>query len=354
MTITPFTEDEEKIDYEKLIKEFGTKPISTIKTLPDTNSFDKGLVFSHRDFDKYMNQIKKKVSILSGINASGPLHIGHFITFRFSLEMQKKYKMPVYLPISDDESYVTKKINNQEEGMKNAKLIASQLFAMGFDKKLTKIFIHQDYTKIYNFAIKLGRSYTLSTLKATYGFTDSTNSGLMFYPAIQAADVLFPQKHIGKHYTLVPIGIDQDPHIRLARDIAEKHGFIKPATVHMKYIPGLTGGKMSVSKGNGILLNEDPKKAAKMCMKALTGGRETLEEQKKKGGEPSKCVVFEYLNALFYSTKEVKNLEKKCKSGKIMCGECKKNLAKHMEKFLTDFQKKTNKELKDVDKNLFH
>jgi tryptophanyl-tRNA synthetase len=289
--------------------------------------------------------------ILTGFNASGSIHLGHKLTFDTVIFLQKKYKIPVYIPISDDESYVTKKIKDQKQGMKNALLIAKQMLALGFDKKLTKIFIHQQHTKFYNFAIKLSTKTTLSEVKAIYGFNDSTNPGLMFYPIIQAADILYPEHLHGKSHVLVPIGIDQDPHVRLSRDIAAKVGLIKPSTIHLKYLHGLKGGKMSASKpGSAIFLNEDPKKARKYIMSAFTGGRDTIEEQKKVGGQPKICIVFEYLDTFF--PKEAKKVKQECKKSKLTCGDCKKILADLVEKYLKDFQSKVKKEEKNLKKVL--
>lgn len=332
-------------DYSKLTRDFGTQDISTMKNLPDYYTFKKGIVFSHRDFDKFMDAVrgKKKVSILTGFNASGSIHLGHKRTFDTVLFLQKKYKIPVYIPISDDESYVFKKVKNQKQGLENAKLIAKQVVALGFDRRLTKIFIHQEYTKIYNLAIKLSKP-TLSELKAIYGFDDSTNTGIMFYPIIQAADILFPQELSGNHMTLVPVGIDQDTHVRLSRDIASRLDYIKPAAIHLKYLAGLRGGKMSTSvePGNSIFLNDNPEKAAKKIMNALTGGRDTIEEQKKFGGNPGKCVVFDY-HEMFLKEKDLEKIRKNCLAGKLMCGDCKKMLAKNIKKYLKDFQKKVKK-----------
>ena len=355
--IDPFDVSAEgAIDYDKLIREFGTKPISTVKQLPDLKQFRRNFVFSHRDFDKYMQHIrdKTKVSIVSGFNASGSLHLGHKLTFDVVLGFQKLYKIPVYVPITDDESYVTAKVKDQKEGLDNAKLIASQVMAMGFDKKLTKIFIHQQYTKVYNLAIKLSKKCTLSEIKAIYGFNDSTNPGLLFYPILQAADILLPQELEGNHLTLVPVAIDQDPHIRLTRDLAERIGFEKPATIHLRFLSGLKGGKMSKSRpGSAISLDEKPATAAKYCTNALTGGRATAEEQRKLGADPSKSVVLEYLSAFFIEDdKELAKLTEDYKKGKILDGEMKKTLSTDVEKFLTDFQLKVSAEQKNVDKIL--
>jgi tryptophanyl-tRNA synthetase len=360
--LTPFDAGGLELDYQALIEQFGTEPIANVKNLPNTFGFQKGFVkdlkdgmlLSHRDFDKFMDDVvhKRKVSILTGFNASGSIHLGHYITFKIVLEMQKKYKLPVFIPISDDESYVTKKIESQEEGLKNAKLIASQLIAMGFDQKLTKIFIHQTYTKIYNLAIKLSTKATLSTVKAVYGFDDSTNAGLMFYPIIQAADILFPQEVLGPHRTLVLIGIDQDPHVRLARDIAEKFGYVKPAALHTKYVPGLKGGKMSKSlEGSAIFFNDKPETAARNVMNALTGGKSTAEEQKRLGADIDKCIVCNY-HHYFLEGKELEKVIIDQKIGRSLCGDSKKILAENIKKFLIEFQKKVKIEEKDINKFL--
>jgi tryptophanyl-tRNA synthetase len=241
---------------------------------------------------------------------------------------------------------------SQEESLKNAKLISAQLLALGFDPKLTKILVHQQYTKIYNLAIKLAPRCTMSEIKAIYGFEMSKNPGQWFYPVIQAADILLPQELKGKHQVLVPIAIDQDPHLRLARDIADRAGYVKPATIHMRFLRGLKGGsKMSKSKpGSAIFLDEDPKKAAKLCMQALTGGQPTVEEQRKYGGDPDKSVVIEYLGAHFIDDdNEFNKLVEDYRAGKILDGETKQLLAKHVENFLIDFQPKVKKYLEKID-----
>ncbi|MCS7109437.1 MAG: tryptophan--tRNA ligase, partial [Candidatus Micrarchaeota archaeon] len=242
--IDPFDVSDEQINYQKLIDEFGTQPISSVANIPKIKAFRRGFVFSHRDFDKYLSAIqnREKASIITGVNASGSLHLGHKWTMDLVIDIQKEYNLPVLLTISDDEAYVTGKVKNQKEGLENAKLIAAQLLALGFDPKKTKILVHQQYTKIYNLAIKLSRHCTMSEIKAIYGFDLSKNPGQWFYPVIQAADILLPQELDGPHYVLVPIAIDQDPHLRLARDIAERVGLIKPATIHMRFLRSLKGG----------------------------------------------------------------------------------------------------------------
>ena len=78
-------------DNRKLVEKFGAAPLSKLKEVPEFYSFEKGLIFSHRDFDKFFSALKKgeKCAILSGFNASGTIHIGHKAIFDTNLFFQK-------------------------------------------------------------------------------------------------------------------------------------------------------------------------------------------------------------------------------------------------------------------------
>ena len=151
-------------DNQDLIKKFGATPISKLSETPDFYTFNNSLMASHRDFDKFFSALKKqeKCAILSGVNASGTLHLGHKAVFDTNLFFQKKYKIPVYIPISDDESYVAGKVKDQKQALKNSKRLAKELIAYGFEPKNTFFIIDQIYTNIYNLAIKLSIYLTFS------------------------------------------------------------------------------------------------------------------------------------------------------------------------------------------------
>jgi len=342
-------------EHRKLVERFGASYISSLKKRPNFRTFNKGLIFSHRDFDKYVESLEKgeKCAIVSGFNASGTMHYGHKAVFDTNLFFQKEYGVDIFIPISDDESYVVGKIKTQEEGMNNSLELARQLLAYGFDPSKTKIVIDQIFTNIYNLAIKFTRGTTFNMVKATYGFTGETNVGMLFYPCVQAAHILSPHlKEYGSYKrVLVPIGIDEDSHIRISRDIAARFGFEKPSVLHTQFIPDINGKKMSKSRPEGcIFLNEDPKIAKKKIMNALTGGRDTIERHRVLGGEPVKCIVFKYLKYYVYNDDQIRELEEQCKSGKILCGECKKILADFVKEDIQNFQNKLKKiTLKDVE-----
>jgi len=113
--------------------------------------------------------------------------------------------------------------------------------------------------------------------------------------------------------------------------------------MYHKYTPALDGSvKMSKSNPDAaISLPEDPKAVCKKLNKAVTGGRETADIQKKMGGVPEKCMIFElYKQHLIEDDSELKERYDLCISGKVLCGECKKYACSIMTDFLEDLEKK--------------
>lgn len=336
-------------EHRKIVKKFGAEYLD-LKKAPDFYTFKKGMIFSHRDFDDYFKALKskKKCAIVSGLNPDSPLHIGHKVVFDTNLFFQKKYGVDVFIPLSDDESYVTRKVKDQKKALENAMRLARELLAFGFNPKKTYFIIDQLCTPIYNLAIKFSRQVTLSMAKATYGFTDDSNIGLTFYPAVQSAHVLLPMT-IGYDSSLTPIGIDEDTHLRIARDIAPKFGIKKCAVIHSAYMPGLDGLKMSASKPHtAIFLHDSPEEVKRKVARAASGGAATLDEHRKKGGNPDIDMSFFYLTNYFLDEKQAKKLEKDYQSGKLLSSELKKILVDKINDYLKGFQERLKK-IKDSD-----
>jgi tryptophanyl-tRNA synthetase len=98
---------------------------------------------------------------------------------------------------------------------------------------------------------------------------------------------------------------------------------------------------MSSSKPESyISLFDKPEEGAKKVMRALTGGRATVEEQRRMGGEPDRCVVFELYTYHFADDKTLEEIRRECESGNLLCGQCKKQLAEIVKEFLNEFQEK--------------
>jgi len=131
----------------------------------------------------------------------------------------------------------------------------------------------------------------------------------------------------------------------VVREVELKYGgyaFMPPASTYHKFMTGLQGGKMSSSIPDSyIALTDRPEDGAKKVMRAITGGRVTLEEQKKLGGEPDKCSVYELLlYHLIEDDNELMHVYKDCVGGTRVCGNCKKFTEELMRRFLKDHQEK--------------
>jgi tryptophanyl-tRNA synthetase len=99
---------------------------------------------------------------------------------------------------------------------------------------------------------------------------------------------------------------------------------------------------MSASEPETCIFTTDPPNVVKRKVwNAFTGGKGTAVEQRKTGAEPNVCSVFQYFLYLFEENDaKLAEREKKCKSGEVLCGECKKDLTERINKFLADHQKK--------------
>jgi tryptophanyl-tRNA synthetase len=111
---------------------------------------------------------------------------------------------------------------------------------------------------------------------------------------------------------------------------------------------------MSASLPETAIFTVDrPEQARKKIMSAFTGGRATIEEQKRLGANPDICSVFAYDYFLFMNLKEIEELRFNCLGGNIMCGECKNTLADRVTKFLMAHQEKREKAKDRFEEYLF-
>jgi tryptophanyl-tRNA synthetase len=360
--VTPW-EVKGKVNYEKLIKQFGTKPI-TEELLERIKKHTKELhfmlkrkiFFCHRDFDWILNKYEEgeKFFLYTGRGPSGHTHLGHLIPWIFTKWLQEKFDVELYFQMTDDEKFLVKDLTlEQTIGFTYDNVL--DVIACGFDQKKTFIFSDVEYSKtLYKIAIQIAKHINFSTAKAVFGFTNRSNIGIIFFPSIQIAPCFLPSVLKGKNIPcLIPAAIDQDSYWRPARDVAPKLGYYKPAQIHCKFIPGLgKGGKMSASEPETCIFTTDSQEEAeKKIMNAFTGGGATIKEQREKGGKPEICSVYQYYYFLFEEDdKKIKEIFEDCKSGKRVCGECKAELAKRVKNFLAEHQKKREKAKNLVEK----
>lgn len=350
--------DKERAYYPEKVAEFGLKTMERfVKYCPDPSKYmQMGITFAHKDLEVIAEAIadKKPWAVVSGLNPSGPLHFGHKAIFDELLWMQQ-HGADVFIPITNDESYVVGKTKSLAEARRIAYAdVIPSIIAMGFDPKKTKIFVDSDYPDIYNVAMDLSNKITLNKAFGVFGFDkkeEGENPGTMFYrAAVQVAQILLPQyeEFGGPKPTIIPVGIDQHPYILLARDIAVKKGFIPPAELITKFLWGLDGkGKMSASRrDSAIFLNEDPVSAEKRVKTAYSGGSVSAEHQRKNGGIPEICPIWALRTYHFEPDNNVGN---RCSSGELLCGNCKKEGRKQVIDYLSEHQSRLGEARKRMD-----
>jgi tryptophanyl-tRNA synthetase len=357
--VTPW-EVEGKLEYTRLIKEFGTEPIDDeLKDRfpkPIHLFLRRGLFFSHRDLDILFDLFENgySFSIATGRGPSGEMHLGHLIPFIFSKWLQEKFDVKIYIQITDDEKYFVKNLS-YESVEKSAYENILDIIAVGFNPEKTFIFRDLEFTNLYKMAAKIAKYITFSTAKSVFGLTAHHNLGWIFFPVMQATHLLMAQFIHGKHPVLVPMAIDQDNYCRIARDIAPKFDFFKPSAIHSKFFPSLEGpsGKMSSSEERSAVFlsdNEDLVKQ-KIFRFAFTGGRESKSAHKKYGGNPAICVVYQWLYFLFeQDDSKLAERETLCKNGDTLCGECKHYLIEKIQKFLANHRHCRNQYKSKIDK----
>ena len=359
--VTPWHVEGE-IDYDKLIKRFGTEKISNqlLKRIQEFTGdlhfmLRRGIFFSHRDLNVILNEYAKgnKFFLYTGRGPSGHTHIGHLVPWVFSKWLQDKFKTKMYFQLTDDEKFYSKQNLTLEETKKFAFENALDFIALGFKPENTKIIINSMHIKtLYPIAAQVAKKINFSNTKAVFGFTNETNIGMIFYTSLQSAPCFIEDKPV-----LIPLGVDQDPHFRLTRDVAQKIGKQKPALIHNIMIPALQGpgGKMSASDDNGTVYTTDSPEVVKKKINkyAFSGGQPDIEEHRKKGGNPDIDVSYQYLRIFFEpDDNKLKRIYEDYKSGKMLTGELKAILIEKINDFLKVHQEKREKARDQLNKFL--
>ena len=315
--------------------------------------FRRGTVFAHRDFAQIVDAIleKKKFVMMTGLMPTGKFHIGHMILaqqFVFYQKLGAKF----YIAVADLEAY-----NAREQSLEESRKIAIEEYiknyiALGLKPENCEIYFQsarsEDGEKAnayYRLQNLLARHATFNEFKAVYG---EISPGKMISALLQGADMLHPQLEEFENPcpVLVPVGIDQDPHLRLARGMARRLKMFKfepLSSSYHKFIPGLKGGKMSASDSTSYIALTDSFAEVKLKINkyAFSGGRDTLEEHRRLGGNPDVDVSFQYLKAFFEpDDSKLMKIEKDYRSGKLLTGELKNYTIEKINKFLAEVQKK--------------
>ncbi len=353
--VTPY-EVRGRIDYDRLRELFGTQELSPaiLDRLRQMAGGDlsplltRGVYYTHRDLPALLDLYEKGTPffLYSGRGPSGPLHTSHLVQFEMCRWIQSKFHVPMYIQITDDEKVWARGRLTREQtaqwGIENL----VDLLALGFDRRNTHVFFDtKSIRAMYPLAVDVAKRISYSTVKAVFGFEPSTNIGLVFYTALQTVPCFYPSWKTGRSVPcLIPCGIDQDPHFRVSRDIAEGLGYPKPALLHSKMLPGLLGERtMSTtgeSKDNALYLNDSPAEIDRKIRNAFTGGRATVEEQRRLGANPEICSIWALWKTGFAKDdKEFEEVTRDCRSGALLCGECKERIQSRVHSFFSVHEK---------------
>jgi tryptophanyl-tRNA synthetase len=206
---------------------------------------------------------KKKV--YSGIRATGRLHLGNYFgAVKGMLELQDEYDC--VFSVVDLHAITTP--YDPKNLQQNVKDVLLDFLAAGLDPQKCLIEIQSRVPEHTELAYLLSTIYPVSRLEDLPTYKDKktqypkyVNMGLLYYPVLMAADILLYKAN------LVPTGIDQEPHLEVAREIARKFNSVYGQTFEEpqrfktsgEYVPSLTGeGKMSKTvEGSSILLTDD-------------------------------------------------------------------------------------------------
>lgn len=370
MVVTPW-EVKGDVDYDRMIKEFGLKKIdSTLLARLDALAKKKGLklhpylrrgiFFAERDLKFALDEHEKgNLFLYTGCGPSGPIHMGHAMVWTFVKWLQDVLDVDLWFQFTDDEKFLFKdKTYDEIQEWLHENML--DVIAFGFDPKKTHFLIDTKHADImYPEAIKVAKKINFSTVKAVFGLNNQNNIGSIFYTSMQAVPAFLPSVLAKKKLAcLIPYAIDQDAHFRVTRDVVGKLGYSKPASIECRFLPGLGGiqeqGKLSSSEGVAICMTDDPKTVKKKINKyAFSGGKDTVEEHRKLGGNPDIDVSYQWLNFFEQDDEKLKQIYQDYKAGKLLSGELKAILIDVLNEFLSEHQKRRAEAESKLDEFIF-
>jgi tryptophanyl-tRNA synthetase len=215
-------------DYRKLFEQFGIEEFEHL--LPDVPNphylMRRGVIFGHRDYDPVARAMRAgdEFAALSGFMPTGDPHIGHKLVFDEIIWHQEQGG-DAYGLIADLEAHAARGLT-WDEIDEHARNYVVSLLALGFDPEEGTLYRQSDNREVQDLAFELGAKANASELGAIYGFDGETDVSHMQSVVTQMADILYPQLADPKP-TVIPVGPDQDPHVRLARDLAARMRFFK-------------------------------------------------------------------------------------------------------------------------------
>ena len=436
-------------NYDEICEKFGLERIDHTTLPKPTHLHRRGIIFAHRDLDSILNARKagKSFGVLSGLMPSGQMHLGHKMVIDQARWFQD-LGGDVTIAVADLEAHATRGLSLEKCKEYAVEEYISNYAGMGLNPDKTSIYFQSERAIVQKMGFTLGTKTNLSEMEAIYGFSGKTSLAHVQSPLVQAGDIVHPQleEYGGLRPIVVPVGMDQDPHIRLTRGMVSKtnwfnvnknklgnltiglsiqdnnqdimgmrndggvdknrrkividkaisainkagynqinsnpkHGTIdikdatsenyaeiqyellslerqlggmglmQPSSTYHQFAVGMTGGKMSSSMPETtIFLNDSMKTIEKKIRSSFSGGQPTVEEHRKKGGNPDIDVAYQYLRYFFEEDdNELEKIREEYVSGKLLTGEIKSICVEKAESWM-----KEHHELKEQNQHLIN
>ena len=239
-------------DYSRIIDKFGLSSMDNVSIDSPSRLHRRGVVFAHRDLDIVLEEKRKGNSfgVLTGLMPSGKMHLGHSMVID-QVKWFQEQGGDVTIAVADLESTATRGISlNEGKKIAREEYVANYA-AFGLDPEKTTVYFQSERSIVQKLGFQLGKRTNLSELEAIYGFDGSTNLAHVQAPLVQAGDILHPQidEYGGLRPIVVPVGIDQDPHLRLTRGLAAKTNWFNVNDAKM----GLQVG-VSIQEDNAAIM----------------------------------------------------------------------------------------------------
>ncbi|SFR30832.1 tryptophan--tRNA ligase [Halorubrum sodomense] len=216
-------------DYADLFAEFGIEAFDEVADdVPDPHYLmRRGVIFGHREYDAVAEAMAndEPFAALSGFMPTGDPHIGHKLVFDEIIWHQRQGGDAFGL-IADLEAHSARGMS-WDEIDEHARNYLLSLLALGFDAEEGELYRQSDNRAVQDLGFELGSKANFSEFEAIYGFDGETNVSHMQSVITQTADILYPQLVDEPKPTVIPVGPDQDPHVRLTRDLATRVRYFK-------------------------------------------------------------------------------------------------------------------------------
>ena len=242
-------------DYSRIIEQFGLSNMNNLSIPNPSHLHRRGIIFAHRDLDVVLDAQKtgEQFGVLTGLMPSGRMHLGHSMVIE-QVKWFQELGGDVTIAVADLESQATRGVSLQKGREIALSEYVANYAALGLEPNLTNVYFQSTRSEVQRLGFQLGKRTNLSEFESIYGFRGETNLAHVQAPMVQVGDILHPQTEYfgGLRPIVVPVGVDQDPHLRLTRGIASKTNWFN---IKENNGPGVLIG-LSVQDENADLLGQ--------------------------------------------------------------------------------------------------